>query len=223
MNRQSNKQETFNLGDPLPLSYLPTTTNQNKSKPNRFTSVFEMPQGTQSTQGPPGPQAPISHRVSSLPKNNANTESNYRIFNRTPSIRKPSQTSIEERIRNKVIQLNYELDEIAHEITDFELIDIKLDEILGLINDLKNQKMEINNVQDESNDTQVDELLRKFEGAKAKANLQNTRIKTASTWFTTGIYNSRYWILMALLAVALFFTSSVIAADFKYRYCYYFC
>lgn len=211
MNRQSHKQESFNLGDPLPLTYLPT--NQNKSKPNRFTSLNDLSQG---------PKASSSHRTFSMPKN-ANSESNFRIFNRTPSIRRTNQNSIEERIKTKLTQLNQELDEVAHETTDFELIDIKLDEILDLIDDLKSQNGQTVNIQHDNNDTQVDELLKELESAKAKANLQNSKINTASTRLTTKVYKSRYWILMTVFIIALFFTSSVLAADFKYRYCYYFC
>lgn len=210
MNRQSHKQESFNLGDPLPLTYLPT--NQNKSKPSRFTSLNENLQT---------PIAPSAHRISSLIQTTTNNESNRRIFNRTPSIRRPNTNTIEERIRYKLTQLNQELDEVVHEITDFELIDIKLDEILDLINDLKCQKKETVNVQDD--DAQVNELLKKLKDAKAKASIQNSKTNTASSRFSTGVYSFRYWILVSTLILILFFTSSVLAADFKYRYCYYFC
>lgn len=210
MNRQSHKQESFNLGDPLPLTYLPT--NQNKSKPSRFTSLNENLQT---------PIAPSAHRISSLIQTTTNNEPNRRIFNRTPSIRRPNTNTIEERIRYKLTQLNQELDEVVHEITDFELIDIKLDEILDLINDLKCQKKETVNVQDD--DAQVNELLKKLKDAKAKASIQNSKTNTASSRFPTGVYSFRYWILVSTLILILFFTSSVLAADFKYRNCYYFC
>ena len=221
MNRQSHKQESFNLGDPLPLTYLPS--NQNKPKTSRFTSVNELPPAP--APAPAAAPEPITTSYSYLaPSKNINGESNFRIVNRAPSIRRTSQNRIEDRIRKKLTQLNQELDGIAYEVSDFELIDIKLDEVLDLINDLKSQKRDIQGDDDDDDDnSQVDELLKKLESAKAKANTQNSRIKSTSSWIRNNIYQSRYWLLTILVLIILFCTSSVLAADFKYRYCYYFC
>ncbi|KAI5953733.1 hypothetical protein KGF57_003942 [Candida theae] len=222
MNRQSHKQEIFNLGEPLPLTYLPSNQNKFKSKSksnpnsNRFTSSLHDTAQT--------PIAPTPYTVSSLP-NNADGELYYRnTFKRTPGTRKTSQGRIQDRIRTKLSQLDQELDGLIHEATDIELIDIKLDEILELINDLKSQRDETETQEENVNNAQVDELLKKLENAKLKANLQTTsRLNTVSNRVSNYVYSFRYWITASIVFLILFFTSSVLAADFKYRYCYYFC
>ena len=65
-----------------------------------------------------------------------------------------------------------------------------------------------------------DEMITEFENARSS--LQ--KLKQLNKMNYNFINNWKYWFIIGLvISVVLFLLSSLIMADFKYQYCYYFC
>lgn len=202
----SKRSDLINLGDPLPLSY----------KPVRQRPIPNQNQDHQQQQ---------EHRQVSNPipihKTNMNTLVSYntglRLFTsgNRPYIR--SNLTTKERVRNKLRQLIHEVNEIE-QINEIQLLELeeRLNGLFELLHQDNGKQLEI--LEQEVNDE--DEMITEFENARSS--LQ--KLKQLNKMNYNFINNWKYWFIIGLvISVVLFLLSSLIMADFKYQYCYYFC
>lgn len=202
----SKRSDLINLGDPLPLSY----------KPVRQRPIPNQNQDHQQQQ---------EHRQVSNPipihNTNMNTLVSYntslRLFTsgNRPYIR--SNLTTKERVRNKLRQLIHEVNEIE-QINEIQLLELeeRLNGLFELLHQDNGKQLEI--LEQEVNDE--DEMITEFENARSS--LQ--KLKQLNKMNYNFINNWKYWFIIGLvISVVLFLLSSLIMADFKYQYCYYFC
>lgn len=202
----SKRSDLINLGDPLPLSY----------KPVRQRPIPNQNQNQQQQQ---------EHRQVSNPipihNTNMNTLVSYntslRLFTsgNRPYIR--SNLTTKERVRNKLRQLIHEVNEIE-QINEIQLLELeeRLNGLFELLHQDNGKQLEI--LEQEVNDE--DEMITEFENARSS--LQ--KLKQLNKMNYNFINNWKYWFIIGLvISVVLFLLSSLIMADFKYQYCYYFC
>lgn len=206
----SKRSDLINLGDPLPLSYKP---------------VRQRPIPNQNQNQNQDHQQQQQHRQVSNPipihKTNMNTLVSYdtglRLFTsgNRPYIR--SNLTTKERVRNKLRQLIHEVNEIE-QINEIQLLELeeRLNGLFELLHQDNGKQLEI--LEQEVNDE--DEMITEFENARSS--LQ--KLKQLNKMNYNFINNWKYWFIIGLvISVVLFLLSSLIMADFKYQYCYYFC
>lgn len=206
----SKRSDLINLGDPLPLSYKP---------------VRQRPIPNQNQNQNQDHQQQQQHRQVSNPipihKTNMNTLVSYdtglRLFTsgNRPYIR--SNFTTKERVRNKLRQLIHEVNEIE-QINEIQLLELeeRLNGLFELLHQDNGKQLEI--LEQEVNDE--DEMITEFENARSS--LQ--KLKQLNKMNYNFINNWKYWFIIGLvISVVLFLLSSLIMADFKYQYCYYFC
>lgn len=206
----SKRSDLINLGDPLPLSYKP---------------VRQRPIPNQNHNQNQDHQQQQQHRQVSNPipihKTNMNTLVSYntglRLFTsgNRPYIR--SNLTTKERVRNKLRQLIHEVNEIE-QINEIQLLELeeRLNGLFELLHQDNGKQLEI--LEQEVNDE--DEMITEFENARSS--LQ--KLKQLNKMNYNFINNWKYWFIIGLvISVVLFLLSSLIMADFKYQYCYYFC
>lgn len=209
----SKRSDLINLGDPLPLSYKPV---RQRPIPNQNHNQNQDHQDHQQQQ---------QHRQVSNPipihKTNMNTLVSYntglRLFTsgNRPYIR--SNLTTKERVRNKLRQLIHEVNEIE-QINEIQLLELeeRLNGLFELLHQDNGKQLEI--LEQEVNDE--DEMITEFENARSS--LQ--KLKQLNKMNYNFINNWKYWFIIGLvISVVLFLLSSLIMADFKYQYCYYFC
>ncbi|KAK6881923.1 hypothetical protein K4I79_004849 [Candida tropicalis] len=202
----SKRSDLINLGDPLPLSY----------KPVRQRPIPNQNQDHQQQQ---------EHRQVSNPipihNTNMNTSVSYNTSLRSftsgnrPYIR--SNLTTKERVRNKLRQLIHEVNEIE-QINEIQLLELeeRLNGLFELLHQDNGKQLEI--LEQEVNDE--DEMITEFENARSS--LQ--KLKQLNKMNYNFINNWKYWFIIGLvISVVFFLLSSLIMADFKYQYCYYFC
>lgn len=206
----SKRSDLINLGDPLPLSYKP---------------VRQRPIPNQNHNQNQDHQQQQQHRQVSNPipihNTNMNTLVSYdtglRLFTsgNRPYIR--SNLTTKERVRNKLRQLIHEVNEIE-QINEIQLLELeeRLNGLFELLHQDNGKQLEI--LEQEVNDE--DEMITEFENARSS--LQ--KLKQLNKMNYNFINNWKYWFIIGLvISVVLFLLSSLIMADFKYQYCYYFC
>lgn len=206
----SKRSDLINLGDPLPLSYKP---------------VRQRPIPNQNQNQNQDHQQQQQHRQVSNPipihKTNMNTLVSYdtglRLFTsgNRPYIR--SNFTTKERVRNKLRQLIHEVNEIE-QINEIQLLELeeRLNGLFELLHQDNGKQLEI--LEQEVNDE--DEMITEFENARSS--LQ--KLKQLNKMNYNFINNWKYWFIIGLvISVVFFLLSSLIMADFKYQYCYYFC
>lgn len=206
----SKRSDLINLGDPLPLSYKP---------------VRQRPIPNQNQNQNQDHQQQQQHRQVSNPipihNTNMNTLVSYntslRLFTsgNRPYIR--SNLTTKERVRNKLRQLIHEVNEIE-QINEIQLLELeeRLNGLFELLHQDNGKQLEI--LEQEVNDE--DEMITEFENARSS--LQ--KLKQLNKMNYNFINNWKYWFIIGLvISVVFFLLSSLIMADFKYQYCYYFC
>ncbi|KAK6874430.1 hypothetical protein K6H10_004551 [Candida tropicalis] len=206
----SKRSDLINLGDPLPLSYKP---------------VRQRPIPNQNHNQNQDHQQQQQHRQVSNPipihNTNMNTSVSYNTSLRSftsgnrPYIR--SNLTTKERVRNKLRQLIHEVNEIE-QINEIQLLELeeRLNGLFELLHQDNGKQLEI--LEQEVNDE--DEMITEFENARSS--LQ--KLKQLNKMNYNFINNWKYWFIIGLvISVVLFLLSSLIMADFKYQYCYYFC
>lgn len=206
----SKRSDLINLGDPLPLSYKP---------------VRQRPIPNQNHNQNQDHQQQQQHRQVSNPipihNTNMNTLVSYntslRLFTsgNRPYIR--SNLTTKERVRNKLRQLIHEVNEIE-QINEIQLLELeeRLNGLFELLHQDNGKQLEI--LEQEVNDE--DEMITEFENARSS--LQ--KLKQLNKMNYNFINNWKYWFIIGLvISVVFFLLSSLIMADFKYQYCYYFC
>ncbi|KAK6897296.1 hypothetical protein K6H09_000494 [Candida tropicalis] len=209
----SKRSDLINLGDPLPLSYKPV---RQRPIPN---------QNQNQNQNQNHQQQQQEHRQVSNPipihNTNMNTSVSYNTSLRSftsgnrPYIR--SNLTTKERVRNKLRQLIHEVNEIE-QINEIQLLELeeRLNGLFELLHQDNGKQLEI--LEQEVNDE--DEMITEFENARSS--LQ--KLKQLNKMNYNFINNWKYWFIIGLvISVVFFLLSSLIMADFKYQYCYYFC
>ena len=207
----SKRSDLINLGDPLPLSYKPV---RQRPIPNQNQNQNQNHQQQQQEHRQVSNPIPIH-------KTNMNTLVSYdtglRLFTsgNRPYIR--SNFTTKERVRNKLRQLIHEVNEIE-QINEIQLLELeeRLNGLFELLHQDNGKQLEI--LEQEVNDE--DEMITEFENARSS--LQ--KLKQLNKMNYNFINNWKYWFIIGLvISVVLFLLSSLIMADFKYQYCYYFC
>ena len=226
MSKRHNKTDSVNLGDPLPLTYLPTRR-QSPSYHRQHQQQLRQPSGSlqQSTSIEPLPPPTTKPITTSLLSRLANNPAPQPL----PHVRIPRTSTTKDRIKNKLRQLIHELNELeTYEEEQLIIMEQQLNDIsdhLIRINTTESitnmHEQEIDNEQEEQEE---EELLN-----NVKTNI--LRLRSQNENQQQGIYKllctfcrqQKYLILGISILIISFLISSLIVADFKYQYCYYFC
>lgn len=228
MSKRHNKTDLVNLGDPLPLTYLPTRRQSpSQSYHRQHQQQLRQPSGSlqQSTSIEPLPPPATKPTTSSLLSRLANNPAPQPL----PHVRIPRTSTTKDRIKNKLRQLIHELNELeTYEEEQLIIMEQQLNDIsdhLIRINTTESitnmHEQEIDNEQEEQEE---EELLN-----YVKTNI--LRLRSQNENQQQGIYKllctfcrqQKYLILGISILIISFLISSLIVADFKYQYCYYFC
>ncbi|KAF6063780.1 hypothetical protein MEW_02170 [Candida albicans P60002] len=228
MSKRHNKTDLVNLGDPLPLTYLPTRRQSpSQSYHRQHQQQSRQPSGSlqQSTSIEPLPPPTTKPTTSSLLSRLANNPAPQPL----PHVRIPRTSTTKDRIKNKLRQLIHELNELeTYEEEQLIIMEQQLNDIsdhLIRINTTESitnmHEQEIDNEQEEQEE---EELLN-----YVKTNI--SRLRSQNENQQQGIYKllctfcrqQKYLILGISILIISFLISSLIVADFKYQYCYYFC
>lgn len=228
MSKRHNKTDLVNLGDPLPLTYLPTRRQSpSQSYHRQHQQQLRQPSGSlqQSTSIEPLPPPTTKPTTSSLLSRLANNPAPQPL----PHVRIPRTSTTKDRIKNKLRQLIHELNELeTYEEEQLIIMEQQLNDIsdhLIRINTTESitnmHEQEIDNEQEEQEE---EELLN-----YVKTNI--LRLRSQNENQQQGIYKllctfcrqQKYLILGISILIISFLISSLIVADFKYQYCYYFC
>ncbi|RCK55006.1 hypothetical protein Cantr_04344 [Candida viswanathii] len=208
----SKRSELVNLGDPLPLSYMPV---RRRSIHNPNPQQQQLPHQQQQQHRQQISNALPMHNTSIVTPASTAPELRLFITNNKPYMRVSLPTK--ERVKNKLRQLIHEVNELE-QIEERQLLEIeeRLNGLSMLLNQENQRQLEV--LEQEINTE--DELLTELENTKSS--LQRLRRLNKQNY--NFINNWKYWILWGLLlSVGFFLLSSLIIADFKYQYCYYFC
>lgn len=207
----SKRSDLINLGDPLPLSYKPV---RQRPIPNQNQNQNQNHQQQQQEHRQVSNPIPI-HNTNMNTLVSYNTSLRLFTSGNRPYIR--SNLTTKERVRNKLRQLIHEVNEIE-QINEIQLLELeeRLNGLFELLHQDNGKQLEI--LEQEVNDE--DEMITEFENARSS--LQ--KLKQLNKMNYNFINNWKYWFIIGLvISVVLFLLSSLIMADFKYQYCYYFC
>ncbi|KHC45922.1 hypothetical protein W5O_02227 [Candida albicans Ca6] len=228
MSKRHNKTDSVNLGDPLPLTYLPTRRQSpSPSYHRQHQQQSRQPSGSlqQSTSIEPLPPPTTKPTTTSLLSRLANNPAPQPL----PHVRIPRTSTTKDRIKNKLRQLIHELNELeTYEEEQLIIMEQQL-------NDISNHLIRINTtesitnmheqeIDNEKEEQEEEELLN-----SVKTNI--SRLRSQNENQQQGIYKllctfcrqQKYLILGISILIISFLISSLIVADFKYQYCYYFC
>lgn len=207
----SKRAGVINLGDPLPLSYVPV---RKTSLHNQNQQHFEHRPHTSQSNPNPNPNSNPNPSPSSIPMHNTNESlflshvQDLRLFitNKNPYIR--SNLTTRERVKTKLRQLVHDVNELE-QIEEGQLLEFeeRLNDLFELLHQETQKQMEM--LEQEINTE--DEIMTQLENTRS--NLQKLK----------RINKRSYWFIFVLLFSIGFLLSSLIMADFKYQYCYYFC
>lgn len=215
MSKRHNKTDSVNLGDPLPLTYLPTRRPQQQQQQRQPSGSLQ--QSTSIEPLPPPTTKPTtSSLLSRLVNNNPSAPAPAPVPLPLPHVRIPRTSTIKDRIKNKLRQLIHELNELeTYEEEQLIIIEQKL-------NDISNHLIRINttNILDQE-EQEEQELLNNVKTNILRLRSQNENQEYGN--FQTFFYQQKYLIWGIIILIISFLISSLIVADFKYQYCYYFC
>lgn len=225
MSKRHNKTDLVNLGDPLPLTYLPTRR-QSPSYHRQHQQQLRQPSGSlqQSTSIEPLPPPTTKPTTSSLLSRLANNPAPQPL----PHVRIPRTSTTKDRIKNKLRQLIHELNELeTYEEEQLIIMEQQLNDIsdhLIRINTTESITNMLEQEIDNEQEKEEEELLN-----NVKTNI--LRLRSQNENQQQGIYKllctfcrqQKYLILGISILIISFLISSLIVADFKYQYCYYFC
>lgn len=228
MSKRHNKTDLVNLGDPLPLTYLPTRRQSpSPSYHRQHQQQLRQPSGSlqQSTSIEPLPPPTTKPTTSSLLSRLANNPAPQPL----PHVRIPRTSTTKDRIKNKLRQLIHELNELeTYEEEQLIIMEQQLNDIsdhLIRINTTESitnmHEQEIDNEQEEQEE---EELLNSVKTNILRLRSQNENQQQGIyKLLCTFCYKQKYLILGISILIISFLISSLIVADFKYQYCYYFC
>lgn len=225
MSKRHNKTNSVNLGDPLPLTYLPTRR-QSQSYHRQHQQQLRQPLGSlqQSTSIEPLPPPATKPTTTSLLSRLANNPAPQPL----PHVRIPRTSTTKDRIKNKLRQLIHELNELeTYEEEQLIIMEQQLNDIsdhLIRINTTESITNMLEQEIDNEQEKEEEELLN-----NVKTNI--LRLRSQNENQQQGIYKllctfcrqQKYLILGISILIISFLISSLIVADFKYQYCYYFC
>ena len=225
MSKRHNKTDSVNLGDPLPLTYLPTRR-QSPSYHRQHQQQLRQPSGSlqQSTSIEPLPPPTTKPTTTSLLSRLANNPAPQPL----PHVRIPRTSTTKDRIKNKLRQLIHELNELeTYEEEQLIIMEQQLNDISDHLIRIKTTESITNMLEQEIDNEQEkeeEELLN-----NVKTNI--LRLRSQNENQQQGIYKllctfcrqQKYLILGISILIISFLISSLIVADFKYQYCYYFC
>lgn len=227
MSKRHNKTDLVNLGDPLPLTYLPTRRQSpSQSYHRQHQQQLRQPSGSlqQSTSIEPLPPPTTKPTTSSLLSRLANNPAPQPL----PHVRIPRTSTTKDRIKNKLRQLIHELNELeTYEEEQLIIMEQQLNDIsdhLIRINTTESITNMLEQEIDNEQEKEEEELLN-----NVKTNI--LRLRSQNENQQQGIYKllctfcrqQKYLILGISILIISFLISSLIVADFKYQYCYYFC
>lgn len=227
MSKRHNKTDSVNLGDPLPLTYLPTRRQSpSQSYHRQHQQQLRQPSGSlqQSTSIEPLPPPTTKPTTSSLLSRLANNPAPQPL----PHVRIPRTSTTKDRIKNKLRQLIHELNELeTYEEEQLIIMEQQLNDIsdhLIRINTTESITNMLEQEIDNEQEKEEEELLN-----NVKTNI--LRLRSQNENQQQGIYKllctfcrqQKYLILGISILIISFLISSLIVADFKYQYCYYFC
>lgn len=225
MSKRHNKTDSVNLGDPLPLTYL-STRRQSQSYHRQHQQQLRQPSGSlqQSTSIEPLPPPATKPTTTSLLSRLANNPAPQPL----PHVRIPRTSTTKDRIKNKLRQLIHELNELeTYEEEQLIIMEQQLNDIsdhLIRINTTESITNMLEQEIDNEQEKEEEELLN-----NVKTNI--LRLRSQNENQQQGIYKllctfcrqQKYLILGISILIISFLISSLIVADFKYQYCYYFC
>lgn len=227
MSKRHNKTDLVNLGDPLPLTYLPTRRQSpSQSYHRQHQQQLRQPSGSlqQSTSIEPLPPPTTKPTTTSLLSRLANNPAPQPL----PHVRIPRTSTTKDRIKNKLRQLIHELNELeTYEEEQLIIMEQQLNDIsdhLIRINTTESITNMLEQEIDNEQEKEEEELLN-----NVKTNI--LRLRSQNENQQQGIYKllctfcrqQKYLILGISILIISFLISSLIVADFKYQYCYYFC
>lgn len=227
MSKRHNKTDSVNLGDPLPLTYLPTRRQSpSPSYHRQHQQQLRQPSGSlqQSTSIEPLPPPTTKPTTTSLLSRLANNPAPQPL----PHVRIPRTSTTKDRIKNKLRQLIHELNELeTYEEEQLIIMEQQL-------NDISNHLIRINTTESITNmhEQEIDNEQEKEEEEllnNVKTNILRLRSQNENQQqgiyklLCTFCYKQKYLILGISILIISFLISSLIVADFKYQYCYYFC
>lgn len=227
MSKRHNKTDLVNLGDPLPLTYLPTRRQSpSQSYHRQHQQQLRQPSGSlqQSTSIEPLPPPTTKPTTTSLLSRLANNPAPQPL----PHVRIPRTSTTKDRIKNKLRQLIHELNELeTYEEEQLIIMEQQL-------NDISNHLIRINTTESITNmhEQEIDNEQEKEEEEllnNVKTNILRLRSQNENQQqgiyklLCTFCYKQKYLILGISILIISFLISSLIVADFKYQYCYYFC
>lgn len=227
MSKRHNKTDSVNLGDPLPLTYLPTRRQSpSQSYHRQHQQQLRQPSGSlqQSTSIEPLPPPATKPTTTSLLSRLANNPAPQPL----PHVRIPRTSTTKDRIKNKLRQLIHELNELeTYEEEQLIIMEQQLNDIsdhLIRINTTESTTNMLEQEIDNEQEKEEEELLN-----NVKTNI--LRLRSQNENQQQGIYKllctfcrqQKYLILGISILIISFLISSLIVADFKYQYCYYFC
>ncbi|KHC65917.1 hypothetical protein MGE_02226 [Candida albicans P75010] len=227
MSKRHNKTDSVNLGDPLPLTYLPTRRQSpSQSYHRQHQQQSRQPSGSlqQSTSIEPLPPPTTKPTTTSLLSRLANNPAPQPL----PHVRIPRTSTTKDRIKNKLRQLIHELNELeTYEEEQLIIMEQQLNDIsdhLIRINTTESitnmHEQEIDNEQEK----EEEELLNNVKTNISRLRSQNENQQQGIyKLLCTFCYKQKYLILGISILIISFLISSLIVADFKYQYCYYFC
>lgn len=228
MSKRHNKTDLVNLGDPLPLTYLPTRRQSpSQSYHRQHQQQLRQPSGSlqQSTSIEPLPPPTTKPTTSSLLSRLANNPAPQPL----PHVRIPRTSTTKDRIKNKLRQLIHELNELeTYEEEQLIIMEQQLNDIsdhLIRINTTESiTNMHEQEIDNEKEEQEEEELLNYVKTNILRLRSQNENQQQGIyKLLCTFCYKQKYLILGISILIISFLISSLIVADFKYQYCYYFC
>lgn len=227
MSKRHNKTDLVNLGDPLPLTYLPTRRQSpSQSYHRQHQQQLRQPSGSlqQSTSIEPLPPPTTKPTTTSLLSRLANNPAPQPL----PHVRIPRTSTTKDRIKNKLRQLIHELNELeTYEEEQLIIMEQQLNDIsdhLIRINTTESITNMLEQEIDNEQEKEEEELLNNVKTNILRLRSQNENQQQGIyKLLCTFCYKQKYLILGISILIISFLISSLIVADFKYQYCYYFC
>lgn len=227
MSKRHNKTDSVNLGDPLPLTYLPTRRQSpSQSYHRQHQQQLRQPSGSlqQSTSIEPLPPPTTKPTTTSLLSRLANNPAPQPL----PHVRIPRTSTTKDRIKNKLRQLIHELNELeTYEEEQLIIMEQQLNDIsdhLIRINTTESITNMLEQEIDNEQEKEEEELLNNVKTNILRLRSQNENQQQGIyKLLCTFCYKQKYLILGISILIISFLISSLIVADFKYQYCYYFC
>ncbi|KAI3404509.2 hypothetical protein KGF56_002701 [Candida oxycetoniae] len=230
------KSEPHNLGEPLPLTYISSSSRPNKAKATSIKDTLSSTDMNLSRHRPRLHQTDTVIPSQQFQQQNSNykSSSNLNLVDRLMAQRSapPATNSQQQQQQQQQLtrtKIKTKLRQLVHEFNDIEtvdqsnllLFDMKLNELVELVDQTKYQ-IGIEELEEEINKQEKENQIHKKEQTLSnKSSFENYSL---IEHIVQNVYTFRYWIFfLATLIIIGLLSLSTLAEDFKYRYCYYFC